>query len=232
MSIFGLDQDVRDTNTANENIAKRTNIANAEMARQQAMFQKYMSDTSHQREVRDLRKAGLNPILSANKGASTPSGASANQITGAAMQAPDRIGKAMQLIGGMNSALSSVQQVKQLQATDAQIAKTVAETKSIPYQREQTQAHTVKTASEGRASALEVQKRHAELPAIKSEASLRRTRADIDKAMAPYDAAGSRIKSVIDTILDAWGGVSSAASKRSQTKKNDAIRDAVGGRKK
>lgn len=42
-------------------------------------FQADMSSTSHQREVRDLRLAGLNPILSATggSGASTPGGAMA-----------------------------------------------------------------------------------------------------------------------------------------------------------
>lgn len=37
-------------------------------------FQQYNSDTAHQREVKDLLAAGLNPILSVNSGASTPAG--------------------------------------------------------------------------------------------------------------------------------------------------------------
>lgn len=50
-------------------------------ARSNRKFQERMSSTSHQREVADLRAAGLNPMLSARLGGSSTPGGSVGQVS-------------------------------------------------------------------------------------------------------------------------------------------------------
>lgn len=62
----------------------QNNAWSAQQAQKQMDFQREMSGSAHQREVADLKAAGLNPILSANSGASVPNGAAGDTDTSAA----------------------------------------------------------------------------------------------------------------------------------------------------
>nr|CAI9751370.1 hypothetical protein FYQYKPKK_FYQYKPKK_CDS_0009 [Microvirus sp.] len=79
------------------------NAFNSAQVKQQMDFQERMSSTAHQREVKDLLAAGLNPILSANGGASAPAGASATSDNSTATL------KAQQAINRENIAASKYQ---------------------------------------------------------------------------------------------------------------------------
>ena len=95
-----------------------TNQANSAEAAKNREFQRDMSNTAHQRQVEDLRKAGLNPILSAlGSGASTPSGGQATMNDFA-----PGISK------GAETAIAVRQQNKALQGMDATIGNTQADT--------------------------------------------------------------------------------------------------------
>lgn len=59
--------------------ASDRNDAQIASSREQMEFQKYMSNTAYRRAVRDMQKAGLNPMLAYSQGgASTPAGSQAN----------------------------------------------------------------------------------------------------------------------------------------------------------
>ena len=114
-----------------ENVNRANNISadssakqyeyNSLEAQKNRDFQKMMSDSAHQREVADLLKAGLNPVLSATLGgSSTPSGAAAS---GGSYQ-----GQAAQVDTTLLSALMSFYGTMLNNETSKDIARINAET--------------------------------------------------------------------------------------------------------
>lgn len=110
-----------------EQQAKITRDFNASEAAKNRSWQKEMSDTAHQREIKDLQKAGLNPVLSVlgGSGASTTSGATASaQTPSGAMGSTDMSGASsfVNLVGSMLNQMTELTKMNTSAMTNLAVA--------------------------------------------------------------------------------------------------------------
>lgn len=160
-----------------------TNAASARAARRQMEFQERMSSTAHQREVKDLRAAGINPMIRSLGGASTPGGAMPS------LESPGA--------GAVSSALSARMNEAQLKLVEAQAGREEANAALA-----RTQAADISSSAEGRYALTAAQVESTQLTAAQARELLPfvKLRAEQEIGLMASSAQAARARAVLDEL--------------------------------
>lgn len=130
----------------------------AQEAQRNRDFQERMSGTAHQREVADLRAAGLNPILSGvgGSGAATSAGSMA--------QMEDAVTPAV------NTAVDTWRNNQEIKRSEAETVNIESQNENIKAQKLQIEADTLRSKMQAAHSAAEIRTLDAQIPKHQTQA--------------------------------------------------------------
>lgn len=128
---------------------REQNVASARAAQEQMDFQREMSDTSYQRQIKDLAAAGINPMLVTKLGgASTPPGAMPSFVNPAAMAAQSF--SAVQSSGAAAKQAETAETLSlgQLEKIEAEVSNIKSVTRNLDSEEKRIQATTAMLAQQ------------------------------------------------------------------------------------
>lgn len=199
LNFLGNQISTNNTNDANARNVAATNATNIQLAQQNTDFQERMSNTSYQRSMADMSKAGLNPMLAYMKGgASTPSGSTATTQSARVEGPPPN---------AVNSAMDAMNRKKERELLDNQV--------------DLVDAQKFKTLAEGREAHTSADIAAANKKAALLQAENNKRSAEYDSAAVGFDAISKRAEraaGLVGTSAKAAGSLTGALLREATSK--------------
>lgn len=172
----------------------RANAANERINERNLSFSQYMSDTAYQRATKDMRAAGLNPIMSVQP-ASTPSPGAVDI-------------KPVNPMAGLGSGISAgISTAMDVMSTEAEVQSKGAQSQLANAQIQTEAAKALQATTSAKESAARTETMRAELPARSAQARFDKAQAEIDYEYKDYDNTARRIQQGLGTVNSALDAI-------------------------